>query len=45
MEEFITSFQEFREWLYSLPAVSPDEAKLLDKIKSKFEELELDKAF
>lgn len=45
MNEFIENFQNFREWLFDLSVVTPDEAALLDRIKNKWEEFDLNSCF
>lgn len=45
MNEFIENFQNFREWLFNLPVVTPDEAALLNRIKDKWEEFDLNSRF
>lgn len=45
MNEFIENFQNFREWLFNLSVVTPDEAALLNRIKDKFEEFDLNSRF
>lgn len=45
MNEFIENFQNFREWLFDLSVVTPDEAALLDRIKNKWEEFDLNSYF
>lgn len=45
MEEFVENFQNFRDWLWELPARTPDEAELINRIKNKWEELDLNSCF
>lgn len=45
MDEFIENFQNFREWLFDLSVVTPDEAALLNRIKDKWEEFDLNGCF
>ena len=45
MNEFIENFQNFREWLFNLSVVTPDEAALLNRIKDKWEEFDLNSRF
>ena len=45
MNEFIENFQNFREWLFDLSVVTPDEAALLNRIKDKWEEFDLNSCF
>ena len=45
MNEFIETFQNFREWLFDLSVVTPDEAALLNRIKDKWEEFDLNSCF
>lgn len=45
MNEFIENFQNFREWLFNLSVVTPDEAALLNRIKDKWEEFDLNSCF
>ena len=45
MNEFIENFQNFREWLFDLSVVTPDEAALLNRIKDKWEEFDLNNCF
>ena len=45
MNEFIENFQNFREWLFDLSVVTPDEAALLNRIKEKWEEFDLNSRF
>lgn len=45
MNEFIENFQNFREWLFNLSVVTPDEATLLNRIKDKWEEFDLNSCF
>ena len=45
MNEFIENFQNFREWLFDLSVVTPDEAALLNRIKDKWEEFDLNSYF
>ena len=35
MNEFIENLQNFKEWLFDLSVVTPDEAALLNRIKDK----------
>lgn len=45
MNEFIENLQNFREWLFDLSVVTPDEAALLNRIKDKWEEFDLNSCF
>lgn len=45
MNEFIENFQNFREWLFDLSVVTPNEAALLNRIKDKWEEFDLNSHF
>ena len=45
MEEFVENFQKFREWLFDLSVVTPEEAALLNRIKNKWEEFDLNSCF
>lgn len=45
MNEFIENLQNFREWLFDLSVVTPDEATLLNRIKNKWEEFDLNSCF
>lgn len=45
MNEFIENFQNFREWLFNLSVVTSDEAALLNRIKDKWEEFDLNSCF
>ena len=45
MNEFIENFQNFKEWLFDLSVVTPDEAALLNRIKDKWEEFDLNSCF
>lgn len=45
MDEFIENFNEFREWLFNLTVSTPEEATLLNKIKNKWENLDLNSCF
>ena len=45
MNEFIENFQNLREWLFDLSVVTPDEAALLNRIKDKWEEFDLNSCF
>ena len=45
MNEFIKNLQNFKEWLFDLSVVTPDEAALLNRIKDKWEEFDLNSCF
>lgn len=45
MNEFIENLQNFREWLFDLSVVTSDEATLLNRIKDKWEEFDLNSCF
>lgn len=45
MNEFIENLQNFKEWLFDLSVVTPDEAALLNRIKDKWEEFDLNSCF
>ena len=45
MNEFIENFQNFREWLFNLSVVTSDEETLLNRIKDKWEEFDLNSCF
>ena len=45
MNEFIENLQNFREWLFNLSVVTSDEATLLNRIKDKWEEFDLNSCF
>lgn len=42
--EFLKDLEEFKDWLFNLTVASPEEATLLNKIKYKWEELDLNRA-
>ena len=45
MNEFIENLQKFREWLFDLSVITSDEAALLNRIKDKWEEFDLNSCF
>lgn len=45
MNEFIENLQNFKDWLFDLSVVTPDEAALLNRIKDKWEEFDLNSCF
>lgn len=45
MNKFIENLQNFREWLFDLSVVTSDEATLLNRIKDKWEEFDLNSCF
>ena len=45
MNEFIENLRNFKEWLFDLSVVTPDEAALLNRIKDKWEEFDLNSCF
>lgn len=45
MNKFIENFQNFREWLFDLSVITSDEVALLNRIKDKWEEFDLNSCF